>query len=289
MISFRYHVVTIVAVFLALGLGLLAGSSFGQPALVSQLRARTDAQLQRIDELRAEADALRVRAGTLDAFSAAAMPYLVDGRLEGYRAIVVTQEGVSGATERTALDALERAGADVIITLSLQPSLAGTEPADAASLRAVIGDSSPADAIAARLTTPVAPPSGTDVLLALVDGGFLATRSIGIDEAMRERIRGGGDLVFVVLGGAAAGDEPSITAAIAADLVRALATIGSPVAAGEGTDVADPWVGDLRGDGIVTVAGLDDAPGASALVLGMRDRLVTGRGGAYGTASAALP
>ena len=128
MISFRYHVVTIVAVFLALGLGLLAGSSFGQPALVSQLRARTDAQLQRIDELRAEADALRVRAGTLDAFSAAAMPYLVDGRLEGYRAIVVTQEGVSGATERTALDALERAGLVTTVVLDKTGTLTVGRP-----------------------------------------------------------------------------------------------------------------------------------------------------------------
>ena len=37
MISFRYHLVTIVAVFLALGLGVLAGTTVLDQALVDRL------------------------------------------------------------------------------------------------------------------------------------------------------------------------------------------------------------------------------------------------------------
>ena len=42
MISFRYHVVTIVAVFLALAIGLLGGAAFVQPALQEELQRQTD-------------------------------------------------------------------------------------------------------------------------------------------------------------------------------------------------------------------------------------------------------
>src|SRR5438876_572478 len=46
LISFRYHVVTIVAVFLALGLGVLAGTTVLDQGLVKNLKARTDAAEQ---------------------------------------------------------------------------------------------------------------------------------------------------------------------------------------------------------------------------------------------------
>ena len=289
MISFRYHVVTIVAVFLALGLGLLAGSSFGQPALVAQLRERTDAQLARIDELRAEADALDARNGSLEAFAAAATPFLIDGRLGGFRVVVVTQEGVEPATERSALESLADAGAEIAMTLSLQPTLVPTTPADAQALAALVGGSDPGTALAARLGVPVAPAAVDDLLVALVDGGFLATRSVGLDEAARSLVHGGSDLLVVVLGGAPAGEQPLATRGVASALVAALLVQGIPVAAAEGSLPADPWVDGLGGDALVTVVGLDDSPGGAALVLGLRDRVLTGRGGAYGTAAAPLP
>ena len=37
MISFRYHIFTIVAIFLAVGLGVLMGTSVVQPALIDNL------------------------------------------------------------------------------------------------------------------------------------------------------------------------------------------------------------------------------------------------------------
>lgn len=289
MISFRYHVVTIVAVFLALGLGLLAGSSFGQPALVSQLRERTDAQLARIDELRADADALDARNEALEAFAAAATPFLIDGRLEGFRVVVVTQEGVDPATERATLEALADAGTEVVLTIALQPSLAPVLPADAEALAVLVGGSDPGVALAARIGLPAAPPADDDLLGALIEGGFLATRSVGVDEAARTLVHGGSDLLVVVLGGAPPGEEPVATRDVAASLVAALLFQGIPVAAGEGSLPADPWVDGLGGDALVTVVGLDDRPGGAALVLGLRDRVLTGRGGAYGTAASPLP
>lgn len=277
---------TIVAVFLALGLGLLAGSSFGQPALVGQLRERTDAQLERIDALRGEAEELGARNADLTAFADAALPYLVEGRLEGIRVVVVTQEGVAGETEAVTLDALARAGATVVLTVALEPAI--VEPASAASLSTLVGAGGPAAAIADRLMAEVAPAAATDVLVGLLEGGFLATRDAGLDEATREAVHGGG-LVVVVLGGASPGDPPLATTGIAVELVRTLAERGVVVAAGEGTDAPDAWVDGVAAPTVVTVVGLDASSGAGALVLGLRDRLLTGRGGAYGPAATPLP
>ena len=50
MISFRYHIVTIIAVFLALAIGLLGGAAFVQPALQEQLQEQTDRLRNDLDD-----------------------------------------------------------------------------------------------------------------------------------------------------------------------------------------------------------------------------------------------
>ena len=45
MISFRYHLVSIVAVFLALALGVVVGTTVVKPGLVDQIRHQTDVQI----------------------------------------------------------------------------------------------------------------------------------------------------------------------------------------------------------------------------------------------------
>ena len=40
MISFRYHLITIVAIFLAIALGIVMGATFVQDPLLDQLRER---------------------------------------------------------------------------------------------------------------------------------------------------------------------------------------------------------------------------------------------------------
>jgi hypothetical protein len=96
-ISFRYHVVTVVAVFLALALGLLAGGAFVQPGLVDQLRNQTDSQLGTIADLRKQVGDLRAQAAGLEAFSEAALSHLTQDRLAGSSVVLVAQEGVEDA------------------------------------------------------------------------------------------------------------------------------------------------------------------------------------------------
>lgn len=299
MLSPRYHLVTIVAIFLALGLGLLAGSSFGQPTLVGQLQERTEAQLRRIEELRDEVDLERARAEALASYANASAPFLIAGRLDGYRAVVVTQEGVPSALETAVLEALEAAGARVLATLAAQPAIAGDDPADAEALATLLGPAEPGvettlagrsgTLLAERFASGFAPlDPDIDLLAQLLRGGFLAARDGALDEATRLEIHAT-QFVVIVLGGTDADAESLPTRPFAEAFVGALADAGVPVAAVETDGADDAWVGEVAADAAVTVVGAETPGGTVALILGLLERIRTGDGGAYGGDRAPLP
>jgi len=58
MIDFRYHLVSIVAVFLALGLGIVLGATALQPGTLKFLYQASQHELHQIDALRAANDQL---------------------------------------------------------------------------------------------------------------------------------------------------------------------------------------------------------------------------------------
>ena len=67
MISFRYHVVTIVAVFVALAVGLLMGTAFLDQGLVSDLQNRTASLSNKVSQLQGEVTGRPGAAGHLSA------------------------------------------------------------------------------------------------------------------------------------------------------------------------------------------------------------------------------
>jgi hypothetical protein len=194
-INLRYHIVSIVAVFLALGIGVLMGSTVVDRATVDFLR-------NRIDDLEAARDDARERSGALDAdlrrlrdldqqFQVEGRDQLVQGRLSGVPIVVVGVRGIreepvdeleellasSGAvtqgtvwlTERLTLD--DDGERDALVQ-----ALAVVPPADDADFGALAVDS-----LAAALApappppgqpAPPAPPS-PPTLPALRDAGFV--------------------------------------------------------------------------------------------------------------------
>ena len=85
MVNFRFHLVSLIAVFLALGLGILTGSAVVNQATVQTIR-------REIKDVRAEVNNLRSTNGQLkddlnrsNAFLADSAAYAVDGRLIAYR------------------------------------------------------------------------------------------------------------------------------------------------------------------------------------------------------------
>lgn len=201
MISWRYHVVSLVAVVLAFGLGILAGTSVLDDRFVGQLE-------QNNAQARQERDAAVALANLYERFAVGLHPTLRDGVLVGEDAIVVTMEGVNRPAQRTA-EELTAAGVDVLATLELTRRLAEPEIQDnAAALGGILGlsGSDPetlraglADALAERLAVGALAQEG-DVLGDLLAGGFVtADRDLEPDALLG--IGGGGQLVVIAAGG----------------------------------------------------------------------------------------
>jgi uncharacterized coiled-coil protein SlyX len=299
-ISFRQHVVTIVAIFLALALGMLAGSAFIQPRLVEQLRAQVEDQRRTMDDLRAQVGELRDRLAAERAFNDAAFAHLTQGRLLGQRVVVVAQEGLDEDALSEARRALEEAGAMPVVLVAraahapeyadAQAALAelwGRSDAEPAALPAVA-----ARALAERLATDVRreSPEG-DLLRLLLGEGYLAPADAGLSDEVLAGVGGPRQVVLVLAGGADA-DPVMPPEVFAVPLVERLAELGLPVAAGEPVGTAVPFVELLRRagpDGVVTVDDVDESRGGAALVLGLQRLILTGEGGDYGVGAGSAP
>ena len=132
MISWRYHVVSLVAVVLAFGLGILAGTSVLDDRFVRELERNNR-------QTRQERDAAVALANLYERFAVGMQPTLRDGVLEGEEAIVVSLEGVDGPSER-AVGELTAAGVEVLATFQLTRSLAEPEIGEnAAALASILG------------------------------------------------------------------------------------------------------------------------------------------------------
>jgi hypothetical protein len=300
-ISFRYHIVTIVAVFLALAIGLLAGSAFVQPELQRELEDQT-AELQRANaDLRESLTEVRAEVAALDGFAEATLPYLTSNRLAGTQVVVVSQEGVEDAVLGQTQRSLVESGAEVLAVLSARNELASQDPETQAGLAEILQrpDAVPEDlpsltatAIAERLAlgNGIGSPN-EDLLNELLSAGFLAPVGTGVSEAALQEIGAPGQVVVVLGGGSV--EEPVLPLEeFGVPLVRSLASLEVPVAAGESSTTLVPFVGLIREDGTdgaVTVDDLDLSMGGAALVLGLESLVERGEGGAYGFKDGAEP
>ena len=312
MISFRYHIFTIVAIFLAVGLGLLFGSSVVQPALIGELRRQTHGLTQDLSDTRAEVSDLKAQVGALQQ-AGDILPSLDPGTLTGRPVVMVTHDGVDPRLLSQARLSLSEAAVKVVAELSITDRMAVGDESSREALAQLLGMASDtltptlqaraAEVLAQRLAVG-APrravgPSGPDFLDDLLTANFLTTTpgSPSISRGDLSGIGGKGQLVIVLSGGRG---EPLIDPQLFfVPLVEGLVQRGATVGAGESASTEYPFIPALRADGaagdgtrMVTVDDLDFSVGGAALVLGLERLLLVGQGGNYGIkagATAALP
>ncbi|WP_413450449.1 copper transporter [Georgenia phoenicis] len=132
MIDFRYHLVSLIAVFLALALGILLGAGPLNAPLGDQLTGQVEELREDRDRLRTELEVSEVERENRDEFLAEVAPATLGSRLEGRAVAVVV---LPGANEDDVADVrlrLEQAGATV--TGQVQVTEAWTDP-DTATFR----------------------------------------------------------------------------------------------------------------------------------------------------------
>ena len=296
MVSFRYHVVTIVAVFVALAVGILMGSTLLDQSLVNNLQNQTKDLSTQIASLTQQVSQQQAQLGAMQKLTSEAMPVLVGDRLQGKNVVLVTEKGIDLAdlnTVRQTLEGSGGAGANVQGVVLLNPSMTLSDSASRAAAARILGV--PASTSKGRLSNGLAralgerlangPPTTTgepDLLQDLVDAK-LVTLS---DAPGGAGAMGGPDSPVVALSGSAP-STPVDAQAFYVPLFDQLVTRGIPVAAAASSSTSSPFLDQIRAadgvDGkIVTVDDVDLAPGQLALVWGL-ERLLSGdTGGDYG-------
>lgn len=131
MYNLRYHIASLVAVFLALAVGLLLGSVVAERGMITEQTASLIDDLERrFDEISATNEQLSVGLERDRAFAEASVEPLVAGSLEGRDVVVLAGTGrVDGMNAVT--ETITRAGGTPITVSLLQPGLGldATEPA----------------------------------------------------------------------------------------------------------------------------------------------------------------
>ncbi|OLT30311.1 hypothetical protein BJF83_08290 [Nocardiopsis sp. CNR-923] len=123
MIDFRYHLVSIVAVFLALTVGLVLGTTMLQDPLLNTLQSETADLRGQSERLRTERDAAaRVGAGA-DTFADALSEEVLDRRLDGVGVVMVAAPGADVGVVTALADRVEEADGEVVGRVDLTPEL----------------------------------------------------------------------------------------------------------------------------------------------------------------------
>lgn len=315
MINFRFHLVSLIAVFLALAVGVVVGSTVIDRAIVDGLEAQIERVERNADRQREANRELRDQLQRLTAFAEVASSYAIEGRLAGVPVVVFAVRGIDEEVARSALRALRDAGGVVPAILWLEPSWALVDDEERAALGEVLGEPEasptrlrgralgalvrriraggfvPAEALPAP-----GPPSGEggtqsaaprDPLVALREAGFVSVDRAGGEEVDLNLYPGAGARV-VVIDGAGAGVPSSV---LVVPLVRALAgapllTLTAEASPDDAAAETVTGVRAVRGDRqlagrVSTVDDIGGVEGRTALVLALAE-LGGGSSGHYG-------
>ncbi|MGH8982294.1 MAG: copper transporter [Acidimicrobiia bacterium] len=176
MINFRFHLVSLIAVFLALALGVLMGATVIDQAIVDGLRNRISNVRAEVDEQRGRNSELQDEVERLQRF--VGDEYAVTGRLQGVPVGVIAPRGVDGDDARGAVELLQTAGAVAPGVLWLEEKWQLADEETRQELAGILGVTSDGvDALRTAAWTALA--ARPEVIPDLVESGFVEFDPVG--------------------------------------------------------------------------------------------------------------
>jgi Copper transport outer membrane protein, MctB len=130
MIDFRYHLVSLVSVFLALAVGIVLGAGPLKGTIAESLTKNVDILRQEKEALHGELDTAQASLAHRDTFTTAVTPSLVSGQLAGRSVAVVSLPGADGDAVDPLVDAITTAGGQVTGRISLSGAWVDPNRAD---------------------------------------------------------------------------------------------------------------------------------------------------------------
>ncbi len=319
MIDFKYHMVSLVAVFLALAVGIVLGAG----PLRGQLSDALEKQVTEIGDernvLRARVDLAQQRADDKDTLLSTLLPGAVEGTLTDRRVTLVEMPGADDAVADALAGALSTSGAQVVARTTIERSWLNAEAADdrqaaaAELLPAFTGldiaiEATPEALLAAVLAGPkelddVMAWSQADERLSDLDGIDTQRPNDGVTAVPSAPAAVAPEVVVVISGGidaqslatdstatAELGDRVAIVAALAEQDVPTVVIAGGTESYADPQTVAeDPLVAAVRSSSDLTdaVSSVDNIESPAGLIAATwaTALAIDGDQGHYGVAS----
>jgi hypothetical protein len=304
MVNFRFHLVSLIAVFLALGLGILTGSAVVNQATVKAIRREISDVRSEVNNLRSQNSDLRNTVDRSNSFMSDAAAYTVDSRLVDVPVVVLAERGVAKDAVNDTIALVRTAGADAPALVWLEDKWKLADPDDVQALRDATDLLGGANSVRSRaleqLTRRLAePPNPTtvapgtpDLLQRLSDAGFISIEGDNVDLATFPT---GPSRALVVTGT----DSTFSGTRFTSDLARAAVAAPLPTVVGEVFVQKNGDNAPARGDSVAairtskdlsasvtTIDDLDLVQGRVAGVIALQD-LGVGVFGHYGYGSGA--
>ncbi|MFI5911092.1 copper transporter [Dactylosporangium sp. NPDC051541] len=301
MINFRYHVVSLAAVFLALAIGLVVGTAAANGPLTENLNEQVNTLTDDKSQLRDDLEQSRAELKKNADFATEVAPMLLANKLLNKNILLVKLDGSDSGDVNTATDGvatmLATAGAKVVGTVTVKEKF--TAPANSAMLLDLAESSAPpsvsgalpnqangVDTSAALLAAVLFGKAGTPqvegtrtVLSAYESQGF-----IGLDGDLKTPA----EAAIIVAGAPASGKDAKdrnaavLTVATRFDLATRVVVAGLSANGLVGAVIGDATVN----KSISTVDNAVTAYGQVAAVMALTERLA-GKNGHYGSGDGA--
>ena len=139
MINFRYHVVSIVAVFLALAVGIVLGSTQLHGYAIDKLDGLTTSLKNNLATQRTDTRTLQQQVNGDESFATLAAPRVLAGLLAGQKVVLVAAPGAPGNVVSGVTTALQQAGAAITGQISLQPLVFDPSATNQQLLSTIVG------------------------------------------------------------------------------------------------------------------------------------------------------
>ena len=286
MINLRFHIVSLVAVFLALAIGIAVGATVVDQGLVSQSQRRI-ASLDRTLEDRATAIAdLKNANAALETFGKQSEGRMVRDRLLAKSILFITDGAIDDASTIELANTLRSSGARVLGTLVIGASFAITSPDALERARVAVGATSTRPdtvrfLVGQRIIGAIGRPFDVESLRPLIAAGLIERRSAS-DGSFPEVIPIGTRVVFL------RGKTSSVEVADASSWIGRLAAMTPVVVVGRNDDQMVRQVRDVAALAarVSTIDDVGDRAGRVGTVYALED-LGRGRVGHYGSADGA--
>lgn len=271
MLDMRYHVISLVAVFLALGIGILLGTTIVERGLVAEQKAQIKSLRKTFDEIKATNVELNNELNAYKKYSEESRPYMVKGLLTGRPFAVLAGKNPDEKALASIYDGVAAAGGAIPVTIVVS----GTEAYNQAvisnlnTLFKMQGDEQALrKRVFAEIVNQMQTASNLGILNTLGQLGVIQMRGV-LPGTVSEAI---------LLGAI----EPKALDKTDVPLISAFSAAGFPLVGTGGSQTPDSVLVTYSKNGISTVDQVDTVPGQVAL-----DMVLSGRPGNYGSGAPA--